>query len=295
MNMTAARRRIWLFFLYLLYGSVLITVLLVLFFPTRQFRKYCVETVERMIPGTTCVVGSIGYTFPLTLRFSDIRLRRAQQPRELLVEVPSLSIRADPWRQGFTILAEIYDGRCQCRLFMDRDSGILRLGDVKIHHLNLKKWPGLQKFLGRSISGFLDITGRYSGRFGRILDGEARGTARVHGGSMELLRPILSLDTLGLQDSAMEFTLHDRTLAIGNGSLDGKEFNGTFAGMVHIALPPDQCRMKISGYLAPTPLLISSDRRWKNVAAVLRRRYKQSALPFVVSGTLTGPQFRFGG
>ena len=293
MSRTDRGRRNLSFFFYLLYGSVLLSILLVVFFPSRKVRQYCTETVERLIPGTKCSIGSVGYGFPLALRFQDIQLTGAKG--DILFSVEFLSVRAELQRPGLYIFARLYDGEYRCRLLMTRNRDTFRLADIEARHLDLGRWEGLQKFLGRNISGFLDFSGYYSWRLGRILGGEAEGMARVHDGSMELLRPILSLNAVTLQDSEIAFQFRNQRLTIKKGNVHGKEFDGIFTGMFQFSLPLTGSILEITGDLTPTPTLVNADQRWKNIAAILRRRYKQSTLPFVVSGTLTSPLFRFGG
>jgi type II secretion system protein N len=279
---------------YLPYGVFLVCLLLVVFFPAKKIRRYCVTTVEQILPGTTCLIGSADYTFPLTLNFRDIRLSEKQRPEDIILAVQSLSVTANPRISGLGVIARLYDGELRCRLFVGRNNGTLILSDVEIRHIDLGKWKKLHEFLGRDISGLLNVSGHYSGNLKHILQGEAEGEATVRHGSMELLQPVLSLTAVNLKDSKIEFMFRNRILKITKGSFQGAEFDATFNGMFHVALPSDSSMLEITGDLIPTLSLINSDSRWKSITTILKKRYRQSTIPFVVSGTLAGPRFRIG-
>ncbi len=293
-NVTAPKHRIRSFFLYVLYACVLTGILLFVFFPSDKIRQYCTQTVARMVPGTKCLIGSIKFDFPLTLHFSNIRLIGAKKSNETLFFIQSMSVRASFGQPGFHIQARIYDGDLQCRVVIDRNQKTFTLSEVQLHHFNLGKWPGLRNSLQRDISGHLDISGRYSGRSDQILSGEAEGVATVYEGSMELLQPILTLSSVDFSRSEMKFTLGKGNLTLKEGTFHGREFDGTFTGKFHLTFPLNESMLELTGELAPTQSLVAVDRRWANVMALLRNRYRQPKLPFTVSGTLIAPQFRFG-
>lgn len=288
--MTLRKRSTYL--IYFLYGCLLTGFLLVVRFPAATLRQYCTGALERTLPGTTCSIGGINYDFPLTLRMHDIRVTRLHSPEDILVFINDLSVRAEPRQSSARLQAEAYGGQHECRLQIR--GKVLTLADFKIHHLDLGQWAGLHGLLGRKVSGLLDVTGAYTGRRGQLMEGEAKGVVTVREGSMELLQPILSLNTINFQSVETEFHLQDRSVTMTKGSLHGVEFNGTFAGTLQMTEPLGSGTLGVSGELTPLALA-DADPRWKNRASILQTRYKQTTLPFIISGTLAGPLFRFGG
>jgi type II secretion system protein N len=287
----AARKRA-IFLLYVLYGCVLTGVLLVVRFPAQTLRHSCAGVVERIIPGTTCVIGGIDYDFPLTLRIQDIRVTRLHSPEDIFFSAKRLSMRLDLQHAGVHLLMEAYDGQHECRLRIKGEA--LTLVDVQIQHLDLGQWGALHRLLGRKFSGFLDITGEYSGRLSKLMAGEAKGIAVVREGSIELLQPILSLNAINLQNVVMEIYLQNKVVTMRKGSFHGAEFKGTVSGTFGVNVPMGSSMLMLSGDLTPL-LLANVDPQWKNRVTILLKRNKQSTLPFVISGTLAGPLFRFGG
>ncbi len=294
MNEVASRNRILLYILYFLYGCILTSILLVVFFPADKFRLYLALKVEKEFQGIACRIESAEYHFPLTIRFKNIHLSEIHRPEHAFIVINDLSITGNLRRQ-FKISGHLYGGEFQSRLSITQHSGSLRLADIRIHHINLEKWTELRSCLGRDLSGYLDIAGSYSGNLKGLLDGEAKGSAMLHDGSVELLQPILSLTEVNVRRSEVKFTLQQRVVTLGKSSFNGLEFDGTFRGMFHIAFPFDKSMFEITGNVSPTPSLIRTYWQWKNAADMLKRRYKQSTLPFVVNGTLGSPRFRFGG
>ena len=279
-------------FLYFLYSCLLTGVLLVVRFPVETLRQYCVGAMERALPGMTCSIGGMDYVFPLTFRIHDIRVTRLHSPEDVFVFVKNLFVRVEPRQSSARLLAEAYGGRQECRMLIKGKA--LTLADVTVHHLDLSQWGGLQNLLGRKVSGFLEATGAYTGRLDELMAGEAKGIVAVREGSMELLQPILSLDTINFQSIETEFHLRDQRVTITKGNLHGVEFNGTFAGTFTMTAPLGSGALGVSGELTPLSFA-DADPGWKNRATILQTRYKQATLPFVISGTLAGPLFRFGG
>jgi type II secretion system protein N len=280
---------------YVFYGIVLLAVLLIVFFPAKKIRNYCTSTIEQIFPGTTCHIDSIGYGFPATLHFHKVQVFEKGRSEETIVSVRSLSFQADLQHPGVRVVADLYDGKLQCRLSINRSNGTIILNDIEAHHVDLGKWGRLQKILGRDISGYLDLSGRYKGNIKEMLQGEAEGKAMVHGGGIELLHPILSLTSISLLHSEIKFMFKNRILTITNGGFYGTEFDCTFNGMFHIAFPASRSMLELSGDLKPTISLVTTDKRWKSIETIMQRRFRQSTIPFVVNGSLAAPRFRFGG
>ena len=287
-----AIRKRSMYLIYLFYGCLLTGVLLVVRFPAETLRQYCAGAVERVLPGATCSIGRIDYDFPLALRIRDIRVTLTHKPEEVLLFIKHLSVDVEPRQKSCRLLAEAYDGRHGCRLLIKGDTLVLE--DFKIHHFDLGQWGALQTLLGRKVSGFLDVTGAYAGSLGKLMAGEAKGAVAVREGSMELLQPILSLNTLNFQNVETEFHMKEQTVTMRKGNFHGSEFNGTFSGTFRVIDPLGSGTLGVSGILTPLSLA-DVDPRWKNRATILQTRYKQATLPFVISGTLAGPLFRFGG
>jgi type II secretion system protein N len=287
-----AIRKRSMYLIYLFYGCLLTGVLLVVRFPAETLRQYCAGAVEKVLPGTTCSIGRIDYDFPLAFRIRDIRVTLKRQPEDVLFVIKHLSGNVEPRQSSCRLSAEAYDGRHECRLLIKGDT--LTLADIKIHHLDLGQWGTLQRLLGRKVTGFLDVTGAYAGRLGKLMAGEAKGVVAVREGSMELLQPILSLNTVNFQNVETEFQLRDQLVTMQKGNYHGAELNGAFSGTFRVSDPLGSGTLEVSGNLTPLSLA-DVDPRLKNRATILQTRYKQATLPFVISGTLAGPLFRFGG
>jgi len=261
------------------------------------FKQDLIQLVERLVPGTICTIGDISYGIPLTLSLTDIRLAQLQSPTEVLFFAKRITINADPRRLGriFHIVVDAYDGVHQCQLRINKDSRQFTLADLSIQHLDLGQFILFHRGLGRKWTGFLDISGQYSGQLGKIESGVGTGTMVVRNGAIELRQPILSLDVVNLQTVQSELQLQGLAIAFKKGVFHGLEFNGEFSGMFQINSPWKNSKLELAGGFEPLPSLLRGDPQWKNMVTMLQRRYKQTQIPFVVNGTVAEPVLRFGG
>ncbi len=295
MNGMYSRLNFRLIFLWLLYGFVLTGILLYVRFPAEELKRFSSEYVEALFPGTDCRIGSLSYSFPLTLKAREIRLSAAEKPDQVVFETSSLAIRPHlrfPL-QEFVLSGELYGGSHRSILQL-HEKGAFSLQGLEITNLQLQQLQYLQEQLGRSLAGKVTINGEYFGSFDRLTKGEARGRVELIEGSLELLQPILSLNSIDLQRSAFDFELKELELIIGKGMFDGNELKGGFAGSIGIEETFFGSEFDLDGDLEVRDTLLSGNTRVKSIVSSLQRRHKRTTLPFTLSGTVDKPLFRFG-
>ncbi len=283
-------------FLWIIYGLTLTGLLLYVRFPAEVFRQFTADYVELLFPGTDCKIGSLSYSFPLTVKAVDIRLSSLEAPEEVFFETTSLAIRPQlryPVKD-FALSGEMYGGSQSCMLRLQEEKGAFTLRELEVTNLELKQLQYLQKLLGRSLTGKMKLFAEYHGRIGRLMQGEAKGKIELIEGSMELLQPVLSLNRIDLKRSALEFHLKEMEFIVENGMFDGKELKGTFSGGVGLEERLLESELDITGDLEVSNSLLVGNTRVKSIVKSLQRRHKRTTLPFNVNGLVNGPLFRFG-
>ncbi len=282
--------------LWLLYGFVLTGILLYVRFPGAAVKKYCAGYVEKVFPGIDCGIGALSFGLPLTFKVSDVRLTKVEQPDDVIFAAQSFAIRPHLSYpiQVFTLSGDMYDGAYTSELTLKRKKGAFSLTKLTIENLDLQKLTYLQEQLDRDFTGRLTVTGEYSGVLGRLLEGEARGNIEIDKGSMELLQPVLSLNTIDLQKAEFGFQFKDHELQIQEGSFNGEELEGNFSGYIEVLSPWLESEFDVAGDLEVHTALLEGSPRVKSIVSSLQRRHKRVTLPFNVSGSVDNPLFRFG-
>ncbi len=281
--------------LWLLYGFVLMGVLLYVRFPAAAVKKYCAGYVEKVFPGTDCRIGALSYTFPLTIKVSDVRLAKIEQLDEVMFAAQSFSIRPHLRYpiQVFTLSGNLYDGTYTSELTLKGKKGAFTLTKLTIENLDLQKLTYLTEQLDRDFTGRLTVTGEYYGVLDRLGEGVAKGNVAIDEGSLELLQPVLSLNGIDLQKSTFGFQFKEHDLQILEGHFNGKELAGSFSGNIEVLSPWLESEFDIAGELEAHTTLLEGSKRVKSIVSSLQRRHN-GILPFNVSGSVDNPLFRFG-
>jgi type II secretion system protein N len=281
---------------YLLYAITLICILLIVRFPSTTFNRYCVKIVEEIFPGSECQIESVRYDFPFTITLKNIRIAETPKQNKLELMVDTLSVRIDIRQPGrlFHVQAEAYEGRHEARLLFNRKNGEFIISQYKIHHLNIMKLDFIQQQLERKFTGFLDLTGEYSGKIKAINEGTAKGFATAQDGTITLHQPIFNMDNVQFKAIEIQFLFKNGVINIDKGSLRSPDLSASFLGKVQTASPWDSSNIEITGELIPSALLVGKNEQLTGLASMMQKKHNRTALPFVINGTLTEPSFRIG-
>lgn len=280
----------------ILYGIILTGILLYVRFPSVAFKQFCIMSIEKRIPGVHCSIGHIGYKFPSTIIFHDIVFRPIQDEQKKVFEFQKVLIKANLKKLGnvFELSTEAYSGRGECRLIIKNRKGEFALAGLRIHHLNLKNLVYFQEILGRNFSGLLDFDGEYDGRINELDLGMLQGALSIKDATMKLLNPILELENIALQEVKLDVTIKDKNVTLEKGSFHGLDLSGTVSGKFKISSPWTSSLLSLKGGVTPLAPLLRRNAQIAKLVRFSQEQHKRPILPFTVSGTVTGPLFRFG-
>jgi type II secretion system protein N len=285
----------WRSFLYFAYAVALTVILLYVRFPAEKIEAYCTARVERLFQGSTCEIDRVTYRFPISAVFESLHLIREIDGEEYDLVIDRLEISPEPLRfwSVFTLQGEMYSGRFDLDLFLDRKAQMFQLANIHFAGLEageLIKGIGITE---REISGILEATGNYLAPNSRPGSGTGDGFFQMTTGSMSLLQPILSLSTIEFDQVALSLTYEDGLLELIGGGLLGKDIVADFTGEMRMASPFLNSNILLSGNIEPDNGFLETHPAEKEVVDRLLQRYKMTVLPFKVGGTVKRPLFRF--
>ncbi|MDO8946144.1 MAG: type II secretion system protein GspN [Desulfocapsaceae bacterium] len=285
----------WRWSLYTIYGLLLVTLLLYVRFPAQNFKSFCTHLITQQLPDYKNSIESLHYQFPLTLVARSIQLQGKDKAEKKVFDIEQLTIKPDLKVPGknFSLIITAYGGRHQISLSLDRSHKTFTLPTIEINELDLMKLPWLQTQTGRRITGLLTAHGSYSGQIGQdISQGTGEGTAHIKKGTFELLYPILSLNNIDIEKGAVLFKLENQKMLLSNGTLNGKELSGTFAGKISsLNATFAAMQLDLTGALTPLPALVKQS--GKAQPLLLQLQQNKAALPFQLKGTIAKPVFLF--
>ncbi len=278
------------------YMIVLGSVLLYIRFPTDQFNAFCQTKLEQLLPGTQCTIKKIRCLFPVGMQADTIIFNDMAKNKQVLGTIDQLTIRpqfSSPWPQ-FSVTIKAYSGEHKASVLIDKSKQEVVLDNILVDHLDLAKLPFINEIFDRKITGQFSGNGIYKSakQNGKnILTG--RGNFVVNKGNFSLLYPILSLTKIDLKELKTDIVLRDGQVQFSNGHFIGKELQGDFAGNIILQAPFHNSNVMIRGTLDPFAPLLKKSKYAQNMVIQLKKRNKQSTLPFLLHGSIQKPRFKF--
>lgn len=294
--MAKSKKEIFYWLSVVCYGVALIAVLLYLRFPTEKFHRFIEQYVERSLPGVACDIGEVGYSFPAGIVLDQVKLTQAGKKENALFEDPRMVLNpvlTSPLRR-FQIKSSAYGGNHSGLVDLGQNEGNISLEEIQLVDLDLGGVGMLRKNLDRKITGNLHLTG--NGVLTREPLGfiSAMGKAQVKGGTYGLKKRILEQNEISLTESEVKITLKDGVVTFQEGKISNSKMNADFSGKITVADELLASEISLQGAIVPLAPIYKDKRQLKAIITRMQKRYKQSALPFTVRGTVTRPAFVFG-
>ena len=282
--------------IYLAYGLILTAALLYLRFPAEKFKTLSADFVEKLIPGTECVIEDMQFHFPFTFVINDLHLKITDQPEGPTFTVKSTKIRPSLQELGkeFQISTELFDKEQDWTLKLTGDNGEFTVSNLDIKKLDLFSLSYLQEKMGRRITGIVDLSAEYSGILGQPHARMVRGSAKIQNGSLELIYPILFLEKIDLEKAELRFFLTGNKVEISAGKFSGRKLEGTFSGSTNLIFPIFDSNLNLRGNITPMPALSEDDDLAGAMVDKLLETHKLPFIPFRAYGTMAEPKFNFG-
>lgn len=283
------------FFLYLLYGLGLTAVLLYVRFPTEKFRQFCEKRIERYLPGITCEINKVVYRFPLSAVLAQVKLTAREEEDQAGLGIQELVVTARPKTlfNGYLLDADILGGTLIAELDLDGQDNTFQLNNIALQNLDLGAVAGSLGDIEREMSGVLEYAGSYQADSNHPLHGSGKGLVKVGKGSMTLLQPVLGLSAIDFESVAMNVTQENGVVGLSEGKMNGQDIVADFTGELRVVAPLGNSILLLSGQMEPQDDFLRSNPREQQVVQRLLNRYKMTALPFKVGGTVKRPLFRF--
>jgi len=278
------------------YGLLLTVVLAWLRFPADNFRKYIERSLSKPLSGAECNIGKISYEFPVTLNLEKIKIQENRKPGSTLLSFESIKVSTTgPWFWRSTALeSRLYGGEMKATVRFEWAANDFELEDIRGEGIDLLKWEGANETLQRKTAGTLSFSGNYSGSFADPLGGKGEGRWLVEKARVELLQPVLALNSLDLSTVNSKVKYEGNVVTLLDGDMAGVDMAGVFKGHVDFFPPTGRTNIDIIGHLTPQPAYFLKHKDQEALVRKLLRRYNKETLPFHVGGTVHRPTFRFG-
>jgi len=268
-------------------------------FPSDALRDYLKITANNLNNSATLSIGQIKPSLPFGLKIGQIELFLKDKPSIKLFRADSLFIRPDPWaffkgksKYCFECLA--YGGDVLgCIYFKENSMEIPFDTEIELTNIQIAKYEHLKDMIGLQVDGILYATIFYNGQHKNPMDGTGEANLKLLDGSIELLVPILSLESIEFHEIKSDMMLKKQTIHIKRLELTGPLLRSTLSGTIGLKKEFLKSALNLKGTVEPFTSFFKGMGVASNAVSFFKQRLKKGALHFIIHGTLADPKIRF--
>jgi len=287
---------------YILYGILLMIVLLYYRFPSDALGDYLQSTADEINPRYHVLIGKVRPSFPFGVKFLKTRVSFRENPDTNLFMAESLLIRPGLWsflkgesKYWFDCLA--YGGNIKGSVnFLDNGGEASErpfTTSIELRDIRINDYEYLFTLIGRNVKGILGGIITYSGQGNLLINGTGEANLRISDGSVELLQPIFSLESVSFDDVRIKMILEKTKIKLTRVELEGREIKGTLSGTIGLKQNFSRSRLALKGSIEPLEGFFKSENGAPRIMKLFKRRLREGKLSFVVRGTPADPKIRF--
>ncbi len=287
-------------FKFLGYGlyAVLVTVALLYYrFPSDAIKQHLIQVVGRMEPGVILSARSLHPSFPPGLQLLEPVFSLKERPETAVFKAEHLLVSPGIgslfWgRVAWFFDADAYGGIISGRIQLGKRGEMadlsVSLKDVRIHEYGFPPDLGIGDLTG-NLKG--DVT--YSGLMDRPITGVGNGDILISEGKIDLFHPFLGLETIPFGKLRAQLTLKKGIVNLISISLDGKGFQGTLSGTIHLNRMIARSRLNLKGTIEPFAAYLGTLKGGPALLSLFQGGRNDLKRSFVIQGTFMSPKFRF--
>lgn len=284
---------------YLLYCVLLTAALLYYRFPSESIAAYLESVVAKANPQILLSLESLRPGFPLSVELIDAGISLKKEPRKTLLRVKKLSLRTEVWAflhgaHVYYFDAHAYDGNIKGDVrFETRALMASFTTAMKLKNLHIGRHPFLSPLIGRDVSGVLGGDIVYTGQYANLIGGVGEAIFNISEGRVQLLQPILGLESLQFDRLSMKITLKNKKVALSDVGLEGRAVRGQLSGTIILNNDIPASRLDLRGTIEPLGGLFGNLKGDSNPLKFLKKSLKSLKRSFVIRGTFEKPEFKF--
>ena len=284
---------------YLLYCILLTAALLYYRFPSESIAAYLESFAAGANPRILLSLESLRPGFPLGVDLKEVGISLKKEPRKALLSVKDVSLWLETWaflhgNHVYCFDAHAYSGNIKGDVrFENREFMAPFTTTVKLKDLNIGRHPYLSPLIGRNVSGVLGGDIVYTGQYDGLIEGVGKAILNISEGRVQLLQPILGIESLQFDRLSMKITLRNKKVALSDVELDGRAVKGQLSGTITLNNNIPASRLDLRGTIEPLGGLFGDLKGDSNPLKFLRKRLESLKRSFVIRGTFEKPEFKF--
>jgi type II secretion system protein N len=283
---------------YVLYAVIITAGLLYLRFPSEAIKDYLETRGDRSHSPFELSVGQVSPTLPFGLKLLKTQVSQSANPNKIIFRADRLSIRPTigtllVGKFNFCFEGLAYDGVLRgCANFSEKSLQPPFSAAIELKDISMGKYD-LRSLIGRHVEGRLDGTVAYNAKNDLLIEGRGEADLRLSDGRLELLQPILSLDSIDFRLVFIKMALQNRKINLTQVALEGPNMRGTLSGIISLQKDIGKSRLDLRGTIEPFSDFFESLPGTRDMVKLFQRRLKRGTLTFIIRGTLKEPSIQF--
>jgi type II secretion system protein N len=292
-----SRKKRW--FGYICYCLIVTAGFLYLRFPSDVIKDYLRKSVNKPNIPIVLSIDRIGLWPALGLKLDEAKISLKGDPVRTLFKADSLVLRPEIWSfvkgsRRYCFQCQAYGGDVRgCVKFHQNSMPLPMNTEIDVKGLRIEGHEYLMDLLDRRIKGTLSGTMYYSGQNKNLMSGNGGANLRVLDGTIEILIPLLGLDSISFNEIVIDMVLKKRTITIARFDLSGPQLRGRLSGTISLRKQVARSSLDLRGALEPFAAFFTNAEATSGTMNSLKRSLKRGALSFIIRGTLNKPTVSF--
>jgi type II secretion system protein N len=283
---------------YLIYFICITAVLLYCLFPSDAVVDYLQVKAQSLNPSLSISIDRIKPWPLLKLRFTNVQVLQRGQPEIKLFEAETLVVRPHvgsflKGTRSCNFGCAAYGGAIKGKASLNGSAANPLNAEVELEAIRIGEYKDLRNLIGRSVDGVLSGTISYAGPGQEVLNGAGEANLRLVDGRIELLSPLLTLESIEYSEVTIAMVLNRKRINLTRVNLEGPMLKGTVSGIIRLQAELETSNLDLKGTIEPFPGLFEQAEGAQSVAKFFRGRLRQGALPFRIRGTIAHPRITF--
>ncbi len=283
---------------YVLYAVIITAVLLYLRFPSEVIKDYLEKRTDTSNSPFALSVRQVSPSLPFGLKLQETRVSHRANPNKVIFRADRLSVRpiigtllGGKLKLCFEGMA--YEGALKgCAKFYEKRLQAPFSASIALKDIHMGQYD-LRSLIGRHMEGRLDGKLAYNGKNNLLIEGSGEADLRLSDGRLQLLQPILSLDSIDFKQVSIKMALQGRKINLTKVALEGPHMRGTLSGVISLQKEIGKSRLNLRGTIEPFADFFKSLPGTRDMVKLFQRRLKRGTLTFIIQGTLIEPSIQF--
>jgi len=297
MKQFVSRNKRWLG--YIFYCIILAVFLLYYRFPSDALRDYLQIRANNLNTPLFLSIDRIKPWPPFGLRLWQTEISFKDKPAKVIFGADSLLFRPSAWsffrgkgKYCFECLA--YGGDISgCVYFENNNMAAPFTSEIELKDIRIGTYEYLKDLIGRHVDGILKGTINYSGQQKDLMNGVGEANLRLLDGRVELLLPILSLNSIDFNEVKINMDLKRQRINLKRLELEGPQLKGSLSGTIGLKRNFAKSTLDLKGRVEPFASFFKDAEGVSIAVRLFKKRLRRGTLGFIIRGTIGEPKIKF--